>query len=558
MADGYLLTGALWSQLLPDPPVPTPQPLYDGGGHLTYASPGSVRPREQTPTGRSAYARLGFWEDFKNTLFLQPSVIDLGAILTASTHSIRIWSSYESKITAPSITRVGTTGLELIGRTTNVALADHGGYSDYTLNVTMGVSGVLDAKFTWEFPGISTALKTLSVTGTRVIVYDPPPQKRVTERLSWHTAVIKTMDSKEQRIRLKTYPAVEVTYRSLTNIKDSSKYEAMLFGLGHGALAVPVWHEAVRYIGSLPIGTTAISLDTRGSNFLVGERLVLWTGMGQYETAEVESVTDTKIVLKSALLKSWDSPLVAPMFYGNVDRSDFNKYRVAAVDSVVTYTRTTTELTAEAQPYPVFDGLPILTGKLHTFSKTSPVAISHEVTQLQLGFTPPKNVQQFTFPNVSRDVDVVLSSQREVRDFKKWLGYLGGKQRPFWYRSGRKEIVVYGTSLQDTDTLTIEDIGFAEHYVVSPTRKWIAVQRSSDLTWEYYEIQSVTKVDPTVSDPALERLKLTRNLPYAHTSESVNMVCLMSPVRLDSDQVTIVWDNLNHAKCSLKVLEVSK
>ncbi|AFV81278.1 tail assembly protein [Vibrio phage vB_VpaS_MAR10] len=558
MADGYLLTGALWSQLIPDPPIPTPQPLYDGGRNLTYASPGSVRAREQPPTGRKAYSHLGFWEDFKNTLFIQPQEIDLGAILTASTHSIKVWSSYETTLTAPSVTATGTTGLEISGTTSNVKLYPYGGFQDYTVSVTMGVVGVLDAKYKWEFPSIPDALKTLSITGTRVIIYDAPPQKRVQEKLSWKTQVIKTINTDEQRLRLRERPEYSVTYKALLRIEDSTAYEAMMFGLGSGALAVPLWHESVRHNGTIPAGAKSINIPTNLSNFAQGQRVVLWAGMDSYETVELASVGSGTMSFKAATLRAWESPLVIPLYYGNVDKSSYGKYRVSAVASTVQYTMVDTLDIGTRQPYPTYEGLAILTDTLFTFSKNAPTDIHHDTHELKLGFKPPTNVAKFKYPSVTKDWDVVLYGQEDVLNFKKWLNLLGGQQKPFWYRTGRKEILPFGTSLTTGKDLKIKDVGYAEYYAGVATRKWIAVQRKSDMSWQYFSVTKATKGESSPGDSKFEILTLDRNLPYEIDPSAVEMICLLIPVRLASDEVVIDWEDLTYARSSLKILEVSK
>ncbi|QAY01770.1 hypothetical protein ValLY3_48 [Vibrio phage ValLY_3] len=545
--------------LIPEPPLPTEVKVALAGStdavlRTTPQAPSNWATRKQA--GSVGYVADGPWSLLKNSIFMQPKSIDLGLVLGPSTHAVRIWSLYENAITSPTITVTGGTGISLTGTTSNVTLHPYGGFADYTVNVSLAVSGIIDAKYQWNFNGIPASLQTLSITGQRIVVFGIPPQRRVTEKLSWRTDVIRALDGSEQRIRVRENPLVNVRFKSVIGYYDTQGAEAMLYTLGHDALAIPVWHESVRTSVTVLAGTTELNIDTTGSTFKVGDLLILWKGFYEYETGEVSAVTNSKITLKKPTRHTWDKPIVAPLSYGLIDSVNFGKYKINVSDNSVEYTRNANFEIPEVGTYPLYDGIPVYGELLYQAGKSSPNTYKPSVQTVDFGIKARSQKKLFEFPEVTREILVKMNSPQEVLKIKKFLSYLGGKQKPFWYVSHWVDFLPTGVTTVNTE-LRVRDIGLVEYYASAPTRKWLAI-KPRDGDWVYRQISSVAKGATIQGVPANEVITVDTALPFAFSNETVEKVCLMVPVRLTHDDVVFNWDNMQHITTSWKVLEVTK
>lgn len=558
MANAVLFSSAFGVDLRVAPPLPVATPYVMLTDRWTQAAPPTVRAGTiVTKASVGAVPYQGFWETFKNSLFLQPTKIDLGLVLSPSTHSVRVWSSYETSINATTITAIGTSGMSLTGRTTDVTLDAYGGYSDYTLNVSLAVSGVIDASYRWNFAGVAASVSTLSIVGQRIVVFGIPPQKRVTERLSWRTDVIRALDGSEQRLRIREKPLVSVRFKSVTGYHVTQGAEAMLYGLGYDALAIPVWHESIRLGGVVSPGTTKIDVDTAGSTFRVGDLLILWSDFYKYETGEISEITSTSVTLKKPVVGTWVKPVVAPLSYGLVDSADFSKYKINVSENSVEYTRNSNLDIPEAATYPLYSGLPVYGELLYSSGRSSSNAYAPSVQKLDFGIKARSQKKQFDFPDVTREILVKMHSPREALDFKKFLMYLGGRQKPFWYLSHWWDFLPVGEAPTTDAVIRVRDVGFLEYYTAAPTRKWLAIKPKSG-DWVYRSIASVSKGSAIPGQPDNEALTLDTALPFTFSNDTVDRVCLMVPVRLDHDEVTLNWDGMQNITSSLRVREVTK
>ncbi|AVI05141.1 hypothetical protein [Vibrio phage VP06] len=543
--------------LIPAPPLPTPTPVVLGGGSAQLVTAGAARSwATSKPAGSVGMSVSGPWELLKNSLFMHPSEIDLGLVLGPSEHDVMIWSLYERPLTSPTITVTGASGMSIEGTTTNAVLHPYGGFADYKVKVSLEVAGVIDAKYQWNFAGIPASLQTLSVTGQRIVVFGIPPQKRLTEKLSWRTEVLRSLDGKEQRIRLRNSPLVSVRFKSVTGYHTTQGAEAMLYKLGNDALAVPVWQESVRMSGAVAAGSTELEIDTTSSNFRKGDLLIMWKDFYEYETGEIAEVTNSKVTLTKPTNSAWDRPIVAPLSYGLMDSVDFSKYKVNISENTVEYTRNANLEIPESSTYPLFDGIPVYGKLLYAAGRGTPHSYAPSVQKLDFGIKARTQKKKYDFPEVSREILVKLHSAKEALDFKKFLSYLGGKQKPFWYVSHWVDFLPAGVTTTNTE-LRVRDIGLVEYYSGAPTRKWIAI-KPKDGDWLYRSVSSVAKGTVIEGVPANEVITVDTALPFAFSAETVDKVCLLTPVRLEHDDVVLNWENMQYITTSLRVTEVTK
>ncbi|ATI19448.1 tail assembly structural protein [Vibrio phage vB_VpaS_KF6] len=557
MSKAVLFSNAFGYTLKADPPPKVNTPVYMAPSYLRVGVPNARGPWLKSKASVAGVPYGGFWDSFKNSLFIQPNKIDLGLVLSPSTHTIRVWSSHEQSITAPNIAATGNGGMSLTGTTSNITLDAFGGYKDYTLDVSLSVAGVIDAKYSWDFPGLPESVKLLNVIGQRIVVFGIPPQKRMVEKLSWKTDVIRTLDGAEQRIRIRENPMSTIRYKSVTGYLDTAGAEALIYRLGHDDVAIPLWHEGVRYPGVIAAGVIRIDVSTAASSFAVDDLVILWKDFFTYETATIATVAADHITLKKPLVGTWDRPLVAPLAYGLVDNVTFSKYKINVSENNVEYTRNDTVSIAGSATYPLYDGIPVYGKLLYMSGKSSPAAYTPSVDSLDYGIKPRSQKKRYDFPDVTRDILVKMYSPLEVMNFKKFLTYLGGKQKPFWYVSDWWDFNPVGNTPTTETVIRIQDMGFLEYYAGAVNRKWLAIKPKGG-AWVYRQVSSVAKGADIPGEPKNEAITIDTALPFTFSKDTVEKISLMVPVRLQQDEVTFNWDGMEHITASLRVVEVTK
>ncbi|WP_217878192.1 hypothetical protein [Vibrio alginolyticus] len=560
MVKAYKLPSGAYVEGLIAPPLPTPTPFVSGPDIKFIGKSnglgGVVTP---PPTGKVGHnTTIGCaWDTMRNSLFIQPKSVDLGLVLSASTHSLRVWSLFERELTSDDITAVGTTGMTLSGTTSNVRLPAYGGYADYTLDVSLAVSGVIDAYYRWNFSGVDEDVRTFRITGQRIVVFGIPPQRKMTEQLSWRTEVIRALDGSEQRIRLRENPIVKIKFKSVLGHHTEQGAKAMVYRLGHDSLAIPLWHESVRSSEVIPVGAAEIRVATGGMSVQAGDLLILWSDFYQYETGTVKSVESDKITLTKPLLGSWNKPVVAPVAYGLIDGADFSNYKVSVSEGDVEYTRNSNVPIPADSTYPHYDNIPVYGELLYMRGKSSPESYAPSVNKVDFGIKVRTQKRKYDHPDVAREIFVKMDSPVAAMRFKKFLSYLGGKQKPFWYVSNWWDFDPVGITLSNQTEFRVKDLGFVEYYSGAATRKWVAIKQVGG-GWHYRQVSSSAK-GPTGSELGVhEVLTLDSTLPFTFSKDTVERMCLMVPVRLDQDDVVLNWDGMAHITTTLRILEVTK
>nr|WP_086937499.1 hypothetical protein [Thaumasiovibrio occultus] len=431
---------------LPPKPIPTPvvEPALVYGSTSTEAfalEPGKTKQNSFVPS---------FWErDFKNSIFIEPAQIELGFISGPSSHDVKVWSSFEQPLTLQSLTANGNSGLNLVSIEGGTTLAPHGGTFRYVLNVSDKVPVRIDAHWRWQFDHAATSL---SVNGTKLVIWPYPPIYPVVEQWQWATAIIETR-SAEQRLNNADWPVQSLSYR-YTHHRDLALSNEMRFAInGDFPLAVPLWLDAIPNV-SVQAGATTIAASVGQREF--NDSALLYHNEHDYELVNIAAITPSTLELKGQVQRDHRNATLLPIRFAISKDGIKTNRRGLETNQEISFLNT--ELfTLPASPWPVnYRGIPVLT----EYRKQARTRAKFPWKQRRTATNTPVNFLQRDVHR--KQVDIELLDHGDRLAFRQRLTAFKGGLNPVWWLSYGHEIRI--AALCTRNKLVVERRGFTERW----------------------------------------------------------------------------------------------
>lgn len=497
-----------------------------------------------------------YGNEILDRIWINPTEIDFGNIISDQRVTIKLWNAKNTPLVISSLTTTASEGLQIEGDLSFPKTLPRNGEAEWVIKVTPQGSPTLDDTVIWN-----TNVRTLvvKVLGNRVIVYSLPPQQTIDEVLEFNTKVIKTLDSKEQRQRLRANPRHTISYTPISKDRETALAAAGFYGWGYRPFALPMWYDVTKWEGTIPAGTFSIDLDTRDRAFKVGGLCLLWKDANNFEAMVIKELTNSKITFDRPPNKDWENPFVLPLAFGYVDKQTrINRRLVGAGEHTVTFTMDDNLEIAKEQPYRTYLGYPLYERDLEMRSKQYAETYTQERDELDFGIVVPKYERKYENPSVTNELSVILRGYSEIQKFKKFINYLGGRHKPFYMITQRHDFELLEEMSDNSLIMRIAKIGFGTFYNKSTTRTKLAVKRKSNGVW--YPVTVTNAITEVLSiggkDVEVESLTLDNSLGWVANEFTIDRISLILPVRLDTDKVQLRWENLTEATIRVPVMEV--
>lgn len=278
---------------------------------------------EPTFPARAAYpARIHHaWEnsllgpggDWFGRVFVLPSRVDLGFVITDVSVPMVIYSSYVTATRSlDSVVNNVDLGLSLgsfpILPETILPQSGFSFTADITAVGSPSISGTLDFTFDVGFVAVP-------FTGQRTLLFSPPPVLPIRETLRSKTVVLTKRVESEQRFSSRVAPRQEFIYQYELEGFDRQCLEALIFDAHARVVGVPIWWEPMRLTSALSAADTVINVEqTAYRDIRVGGLVAIWSSTKDVEVAQVAFVTATTITLSTQLIFDHDTnSLVYPV-----------------------------------------------------------------------------------------------------------------------------------------------------------------------------------------------------------------------------------------------------
>jgi hypothetical protein len=530
-----------------------------------------VRGQRNIPLGRTATGRwenlgqapadgcaIGF--DYWERILIDPSVVDLGNVVsdTQITTTIRNTFRRDTKSITAIDNNAGA-GITVTGATPPASIAP---LFDKIYIVTVTTQGPPNIEGTIDWT-TSTGILTLALSGTRIIIFQWPPQSSIEEELAWLTDLIKSADGSEQRFSLRVNPRQSVSYEIMaTNQKDVNQIRNLMIDWTTRVFGVPIWWNEINLttdvaINDLTINVRAGALDTR--DYRAGSLAMVYQenadGSRTFDVLQIASVrtsiaspesTANQITFVTAILNAYDGDLatVVPVLPGiltkgvNVDSSrvgDLSTYsaKFNIIDNLANVRG------VEPQDYPElddFDGAPAIVIDDINYLRGNTLAEEFTQKGQRVDFKTGTFFQltQETRARRSTPFRWVIEDSVYHSQIRALLYYLRGKWKSAWVPTWRHDFAVNSNIGAGANTIDVENDGFSL-YVAGGT-PWAGIRLlQTNGTISYHRITTSVEIDTTT-----ERLTIDPVTPNAITIAEVERMELMILARQTDDKVTLL------------------
>lgn len=512
------------------------------------------RPPDLAASGsRSAYrvARRNAWpirgeympafkEDFYEHIYVNPSRLDLGNLLSDEHRTIFVWNAYtDGSHTIQSINTTGAEGITLSGGIAPPATVRPLTEIEYDLNISMSGPPVIDAviEFEWD-----TEAPQLRITGSRVMILTFKPNCDIEETLSWLTDIMSAFDG-EQRVALRQAPRQSLELTWTLDRQAFSRMKAQTTGWAHRVYSVPVWTEMSKSATQIQTGDLQVAVDTRNRDYRDGGVIAaIDLRTSAVEALEVDQVFDDHVTLARPSIIDISRAYIAPM-------------RLARALEGFTFTRDGSPYTIARSKLDIADNVDRALDGVELY-RGEPVLLDCMVVAEPLTERITRPVEVFDNGSGLIETDVVNGWVRNMQTIafvkkgvediwrlRQWLHARKGRQKAFWLPSWNEDLVVLDTIGAAATIMDVQGIGWPTYYGEKDLMIWL--RDGTRLYTHVSNAQAIAGGERLVIDP----------LGQTVDPENIRLVSIMARMRLDADTITIEHLPADIVRVSVPVVE---
>lgn len=514
---------------------------------LAYGARTSAQPVATLEGANGAGARLpAYLDDFYYRVHVRPSRVDLGNLLSTQIRPVEVWNAHFDPKLLSSIGESGTDGITLNAPANPPTT--FGGLESraYTATVTTAGPAVISGAYTFNFP---TEAPVLLLVGRRIIAFPFRPNWRepVVERLEWLTNVLEAYDGSEQRVRLRRFPRRGFEYLTMAaNNAERRKLETILYDWQARVWGLPVWTDGT-YLGvNLPLGASAIPVETATRDYEDGGLLILIDGM-ESEFLEIVSVGASSITTKTSTLRAWGpQTIVAPVRAARMaEVARLDRVHDEALEMKVRFDLEDGEGRAALAEAATYRGFAVLEQKPDASQDISS-EFARSLTTLDF-LTGKRSVDDRAgLPFVRNSYSWLLPDRATEHAHRQFLLARGGRWKPLWIPSWTSDLTLAQNVGAGASNIYVEDADYVQHLLGKVGKRDIRIRLKSGTIY-YRRIINATDAGVPAGQ---EQLNLDSPLPAAFNVSDVDSIMFMALQRLDGDGVEIAWDTVSVARCS--------
>lgn len=537
---------------LPTPPSNTPSeetpwsPPNQLDGNISDSSSGVFNRLEAypIPSGFTGWISPSYADDYYNKIIITPLFIDAGNVISEQVYTIGIYNTFTSARTLLSLelTTLGS-GIDFQGITLPYVF-DSFEYKEFTLYIRTDGSSIINLDMVFNWDGTSEDF-ALPITGSRIVVIEPPFEAGMVETLEWKTSVITTNIGSEYRSRLRSAARQTLRCNYPMQPADDRETSIKLYKWLDRMWAVPNWAEA-QYVGAIAQGASFVTIDTTLVDFRDRGTAYVYQEDGTRETLDIDYVTSSTVYLSTPTTKAYYGAYMMPARIGRVDGEVQRRTNGYVSDYAIQFDMMDWKDLGAGTAPAQFLGHDIYYDEVLMPDKTFTESISTrvDITDYQTGvynFNGPWNN-----PKMYRPQRYVVQGLSDILTFKKWLHRRAGKHRPFWSPTFENDLQQRDEGLL-LDFLKVED---NEYFALGADRSHIAIELNTGV-WLPRTITSFIR-DPDHEGWTILSLDSPLNI------QAADIVCVsfLGLRRFNSDRVEIRWLSNRTIETAIPVAEI--
>ncbi len=492
----------------------------------------------------------GIGDQYFNDIYVLPTFIDVGVVLSEIVIAMEVYSSYLSGT-------VTWTGYDDTGAGVGVSLDNAsppppdallGPQSGSTHELTVDVNGppTIDSDLIFDFtdPDLNAVQILIPISGTRSVMFPYEPETPIVESLKWVTEINKSSNGFEQRSSLRDVPrsTIKMTYR--TENADIRTIENTLFDGQARTFGIPVWFQATGLTSAIVANDTIINVsDTTNLNLIVGNLAIVWADSETFEALQISSFTTTTITFSSGFNDAFDiDSIVMPVLTADILNFVGNdRFRVGPEDFDISFVINdngeSLADTSAFNSYTPTDGVERVL--LDDGNFVSGQRIREELNrQIRVIDNETSFPLVFTDQDVSRErtqKGFFTRTPGELSNVRALLHALGGRQVSFYLPSFSKDFDPDANVSSADEAVTVIDVDYVNKVAQRQPRNVIRV----------------VGTDGTVSDPKLvtgsskpgagqETISIAPdNIGVTIALENIERIEYIKKSRIDTDTIEI-------------------
>lgn len=501
----------------------------------------SSLPIQEVEENSPGYRMPTFLDDYYNRIHIIPNEIALGNLLSSQSRNVEVWNSYLADKLLSSIGQTGTDGITLVQPQVPPTTFNSLESRTYQLNVSTNGSPVIDAVYTFNFPGDSP---TLRVTGRRVVVWPWMPQINHDEGMEWKTDILQTFNN-EQRLALREAPRQDFTLTFQLDNEQFSKAKAIATQWAQRVYGIPVWSELTR-LGPLSSGAEEVFFDTSNADYRDNDIVIIWESDVKFVAIEILEVLSDRINLKLPLEDNYSNAYIAPLRFARTYQGmNFKRSPHDIIIASSTFTVTQNKDLGASVGYIQYRSRDVLLEPLLALSDMSE-RISRSLDLFDNGSGVV--VVDINSQYVRSTKSVVFDTLDRVERWKarKWIHSRRGKQKSFWIPSWNHDLILLEDAGSTATSITVRSIGYSLYYGVTD----IMIRRKDGTQVFARVLGASTDVSGN------ELLNLEAQLGSVVSVLDVDFISFMSLVRFDSDSIKLKHSYSGRATTTIPVVEV--
>ena len=394
-----------------------------------------------------------------------------------------------------------------------------------------------------------------------------PMRLGVDETYQWVTDVQTSYDGTEYRKSLRGVPRKRVTFDIFTKDLQHNQAFVRLYRSFTNPWAVPMWMDATKHNGDIPISSTSITLPERNFWFTDESLALIYSSKTKWEVVDVENYDGQTLNLYAGTTYSHNSPFIVPISTGRIRGASRNNYKDMSTHGLI--------LEVDDNFIPTYEIMfednewedvvlwnsedYYMNGTVNIFASVAN-QYGREVLNRNVassnGYINDNNLQAnvLVFDNtrglrqqistwnnskIDKTFSFVINGRRTIDYMRTWLIRLGGQYKELWIPSYGSELSV----VSNTVTQTLDVTNF-----VDSDRKYVGIQKK-DYTWFFSEITNKQNIGEGVT-----RLTIKDNFNLG--MGEINQVTYAGVHRLNSDTLTVKWIDHQSASVEIPILEI--
>lgn len=367
---------------------------------------------------------------------------------------------------------------------------------------------------------------------------DPDWSDGMTETLEWKTDILQSYSGAEQRIARRLSPRRTFEFSILIASNERARFENRLAYVGGNSWYLPIYPDVTYLENNVTAGTTLLSSETRGHDFVVGNKLLIKSevnGKTKSVLCDIAAINNSSITLASAIQTDFNAgAAIYPVRLAVLTNTpELTRHNDDLLSSQIRFRVTEHNAYSKNISFlPTYRHFPVLNIQ-PDWSESLKGKYERFLLELDNNSGIPARVDTAKLPFFVQEFRWFVTERIEQTQLRQLFYYLTGQQKNIWVSSQNYD---FNTKNVNSRLLDIENVGFSKIGLM-PGRQDLAITLTNGSTL-YRRINSAA----VLSDDT-ERLLLDEPINVA--AEDIVSVSFLTLCRLDSDSIS--WEHITDA-----------